>query len=82
MGVRWKPPGGSAFVKQRGQAMKIVEIKEGELKAKAVEEKWTPHAVSAISKIAAQWLDTGFGCSSFSRKTNMENFMPICRLYP
>jgi len=38
--------------------IKIIEIKKGDIRKKAVEYKWTAHTVEAIKQIAQEWLDT------------------------
>jgi hypothetical protein len=44
-------------------AIRIIEIKKGELRKKAVEHKWSAHAEHAILQIVQEWLDSGLAQS-------------------
>jgi hypothetical protein len=40
--------------------IRIIEIKKGDIRKKAVEYKWTASAVEVIKQIAQEWLDTDY----------------------
>ena len=61
--------------------LRVIEIKKGDVRKKAIEYKWTSHALEAVKQIAMEWLDTDFAQSVllFFKETGgaLHAYMPV-----
>jgi hypothetical protein len=71
--------------REERMALRIIEIKKGELRKKTVEYKWSAHAEKTIARIIREWLDSDLAQSVllfFKEDTSGElhAYMPIVPL--